>query len=153
MPLQNHDPPSAANQLPWHESRLRVRYPEVDSQGVVHHSYFLHYFEIARTELLRSVGLPYSQLEKDGVQLMVTESALRHHRPARYDEVLRLLCRAEEVTRVRIYIAYRILREGTDELICDGKTVLAGIDPGTGKPTALPRSLALSLSSRRASAS
>jgi acyl-CoA thioester hydrolase len=128
----------------WYESRLRVRYPEVDPQGVVHHAVYLHYFEFGRTEMLRAVGLPYSRLEEEGTRLMVVESHLLHRAKVGYDEVLRVRTRAARLSRVRIYLDYRIYREAGEEVVCEGSTVLAAVD-GTGRPKALPPELGAKL--------
>jgi len=129
----------------WFETTLRVRYPEVDPQGVVHHAVFLHYFEHGRTELLRTLGIPYSSIEVEGTRLMVVESHLHHRSAARYDEVLRVRTRATRTTRVRIYLEYQVYREGGQELCCEGSTVLVAVD-FSGKPKALPEPLAKKLS-------
>ncbi len=128
----------------WFEVRVRVRYPEVDPQGVVHHAVYLHYFETARTEMLRALGNPYTAIERGGTRLMVVESRLRHRRPAGYDEVLLARARVARTTRVRIFLEYRVLKEGSGELVCEGETVLAGVD-GSGRPAELPPSLLTAL--------
>jgi acyl-CoA thioester hydrolase len=124
----------------WFESRIRVRYPEVDPQGVVHHSVYLHYFEHGRTEMLRTLGVPYREIEEQGTRLMVVESRLRHHAAAGYDEVLRVRTRAARITRVRIFLEYLVLRIESGKPICEGATVLAAVDP-SGKPKPLPSRL------------
>ncbi|MBI4584071.1 MAG: acyl-CoA thioesterase [Planctomycetes bacterium] len=125
---------------PWYETRIRVRYPEVDPQGVVHHAVYLHYFEAGRTELLRSLGLPYRRIEEEGTQLVVTECRLRYLQGAGYDEELTVRTRVEGVSRVRIFLSYQVLREGSGEVACEGSTVLASVDT-SGKPKALPENL------------
>jgi acyl-CoA thioester hydrolase len=124
----------------WFEVRVRVRYPEVDPQGVVHHAVYLHYFELARTEMLRALAMPYSAMEEAGTRLVVVESRLRHRLPAGYDELLRARVRVVKTTRIRIFLEYRILRETEDQLVCEGETVLAAVD-FTGKPRELPERL------------
>lgn len=124
----------------WFEVPLRVQYPHCDPQGVVHHAMYLHYFEFSRTEMLRSLGLPYAAVEAAGTRLVVVESRLRHRAPARYDEILRVRSRAARSSRVRIFIEYRILRDGTPEPLCEGETVLASTDK-RGRPVALPPEL------------
>ena len=125
----------------WFESPVRVRYPEVDPQGVVHHAVYLHYFEHGRTEMLRALGVPYSLLEKEGTRLMVVESHLHHRASAGYDEVLRVRTRAPRLSRVRIYLEYRILREEGEDPICEGSTLMVAVD-FSGKPRRLPEVLA-----------
>jgi acyl-CoA thioester hydrolase len=128
----------------WFESTVRVRYPEVDPQGVVHHAVYLHYFEHGRTEMLRALGIPYSLLEKEGTRLMVVESHLLHRSSAGYDEVLRIRTRASRLSRVRIYLDYRLFREKAEELVCEGSTLMVAVD-SAGKPKRLPELLAAKL--------
>ena len=58
---------------------LRVRYPETDQMGVVHHSHYLVWFEIGRTELMREAGCAYSEMEKTGIRMPVIEAAYQHY--------------------------------------------------------------------------
>ncbi len=120
---------------PVHISEIRVRFPEVDSQGVVHHSVYLHYFEVGRTELLRDLGAPYSELEEEGVRLMLTHCDQFFHSSARYDDVLVIQTRLEKVSKVRMTITYRVVHKETDELVTSGSTTLASISEA-GKPCA-----------------
>src|SRR5690349_7363458 len=73
-----------------HEIELRVRYPETDPGGYVHHAHYFTYFEIGRTELLRASGLTYRDMEAAGLYVVVVRVQCRYHRPARYDDLLRL---------------------------------------------------------------
>ena len=68
--------------------RHRVRYRECDPMGVVYHAHVLDWFEAARTEALRAAGLPYRQLEEDGVVMPVVEVAVRYHASVRYDDLV-----------------------------------------------------------------
>jgi acyl-CoA thioester hydrolase len=121
----------------WYECRVRVQYPQCDPQGVVHHAVYLLFFEHARTEMLRALGLPYARLEAEGTRFMVVESRLRHRAPARYDDVLRVRARTAEVGRVRIRLEYLVLRDGEEGILCEGETLLASTDAG-GRLKALP---------------
>ena len=69
-----------------HSIPIRVRYPEVDAMGYLHHSRYLQYFEMGRIELLRSLGVSYADLEKQGVFFVVVKVECRYKAPARYDE-------------------------------------------------------------------
>src|SRR5215212_11155252 len=74
---------------------LRVRYPEVDAMGYLHHSRFFQYFEIGRVELLRSLGHSYADVERQGVFFVVVKAECRYRAPARYDDELRLTTRVQ----------------------------------------------------------
>ena len=74
-----HSPPTSGT------LQLRVRYVECDPMGVVHHSSYLPWMEMGRTELLRDVGMSYAALETAGVFLVVTKVEVKYRRPLRYD--------------------------------------------------------------------
>ncbi|MBW1791075.1 MAG: acyl-CoA thioesterase [Deltaproteobacteria bacterium] len=87
---------------------VRVRYADTDQMGVVYHARYFEWFEAARTEMLRSMGMPYRQLEVEGVYLPVIESFCRYRRPVKYDELVEVKTRLVEVTRSRIRLDYEI---------------------------------------------
>jgi acyl-CoA thioester hydrolase len=102
---------------------IRVRYPEVDAMGYLHHSRYLQYFEMGRIELLRLLGRSYAELERDGVFFVVVKAEIRYRAPAQYDQVLQLTTSVVKQTHVRIDHAYELKREG--KLLCEGKTTIA----------------------------
>lgn len=101
--------------------------------GVVHHSVYPVWFEMGRTELLRSTGISYRELEESGVLLAVVRLEVRYKRPARYDEELQLETRIASVGRVKIEHEYRLTRG--DELLATATTTLACLDrEGAARP-------------------
>jgi len=102
---------------------IRVRYPEVDAMGYLHHSRYLQYFEMGRIELLRSLGFSYADLERDGVFFVVVKVEVRYKSPARYDEELALTTRVTRQTAVRIDHAYELRRGET--LLAEASTTIA----------------------------
>src|SRR4051794_38881964 len=96
--------------LTEHEIKFRVRYPETDAMGVVHHSRFFQYFEMGRVELLRASGVSYAELEMAGVFFVVVKVECRFKAPARYDEELTLQTRVVRTTHVRIDHQYTLRR-------------------------------------------
>ena len=102
---------------------IRVRYPEVDAMGYLHHSRYLQYFEMGRVELLRAVGHSYADLERAGVFFVVTKAECRYKVPARYDEELLLTTRVIKQTHVRFDHAYELRRGNT--LLAEGATTIA----------------------------
>jgi len=110
-----------------HTVTVRVRYGETDQMGVVYHPNYLLYFETGRTELMRSAGVTYSEMEKEGVFLVVTEAACRYRAAARYDQELRVVTRVDEVGKARIRFSYRVLGPG-GALLAEGHTELASVD-------------------------
>lgn len=117
---------------------LRVRYGDTDQMGVVYNVKFLEYFEVGRTELLRSLGLPYKKLEESGVMLVVTESYIKHKNPAFYDDILTIVTTVKEKPKFILNINYEIFREGEDKSIIEGKTTHVFINAVTKKPVRLP---------------
>jgi acyl-CoA thioester hydrolase len=121
-----------------HETQIRVRYGEVDQMGVVYHGHYLVYFEMGRTELMRSLGATYREVEESGTLLFVVETGLRFLRPAHYDEVLTVRTHLVSIRGVRLRFEYEVWR-GTQHLT-SGFTILASCD-ADGRPRRIPVSL------------
>jgi acyl-CoA thioester hydrolase len=109
-----------------HTIAIRVRYPEADPMGFLHHSIYLQYMEMGRVELLRSLGHSYADLERDGYLFVVVKAEVRYRAPARFDDELHLTTRIVRQTHVRIDHAYE-LRRG-DTLIAEATTTIACVD-------------------------
>jgi acyl-CoA thioester hydrolase len=108
------------------EVSIRVRYAETDRMGLLHHANYLVYFEQGRTELLRSRGLTYKELEDQGFLLVLTKVEVRYRSPARYDDLLTLKTSVVRTTAVRIDHRYELFRDGT--LLAEGSSTLACVD-------------------------
>ena len=121
-------------------TRIRVRYAEVDRMGVVHHSRYFVYLEIARTESLRATGLSYRQVEDAGVYLVITHARCRFRAPARYDDEIVIESRITRATAVRIDHDYTITKADDDTLIAEAQTTLACVDR-QGTLTPMPDTL------------
>lgn len=117
---------------------LRVRYVEVDAMGYLHHSRFLQYFEIARTEILRQFGVSYADLEKSGSFFVVIEASVRFRKPARYDDLVTVKATVSKQTPTRIYHDYEMTRDGV--LLATGQTCIVCTDD-TGSPQKVPEFL------------
>jgi acyl-CoA thioester hydrolase len=120
------------------EITIRVRYAETDRMGLLHHANYLIYFEQGRTELLRSHGLTYRDLEDQGYLLVLTRVEVRYRRPARYDDLLTLRTTVVRTTAVRIDHRYEMFCDG--QLLAEGASTLACVDR-TGRPQILPEFL------------
>jgi acyl-CoA thioester hydrolase len=117
------------------EITIRVRYAETDRMGLLHHANYLIYFEQGRTELLRSRGLSYKDLEDQGFLLVLTKIEVKYRWPARYDDLLTLKTIVTRTTSVRIDHRYEVYCEG--RLLAEGASTLACVDRD-GRPQALP---------------
>jgi acyl-CoA thioester hydrolase len=124
--------------LAEHTFGFRVRYPETDPIGVVHHSRFLQYFEMGRIELLRSLGHSYADLEAKGVFFVVTRVEVKYRAPARFDEQLQLTTRLVKTTHVRFDHAYELRRDGV--LLAEGATTIACVGRD-GQVIAIPEEI------------
>lgn len=112
--------------LAEHSILIRVRYPEVDGMGYLHHSRYLQYFEMGRVELLRHLGHRYADLESSGILFVVIRAEIRYKSPARYDEQLQLTTRLVKATHVRFDHEYILSRETT--ILAEGSTSIACVD-------------------------
>ena len=119
------------------ESKIRVRYAETDQMGVVHHSTYLVYFEIGRTEMLRKLGPTYRNMEDEGIMLPVISVECNFLGPARYDDELTIRTILKEVPGVKVTFFYEIVNNNI--VICKGKSVLAFTDSKTRKPVRPPK--------------
>jgi len=120
------------------EVKLRVRYPECDPIGVAHHSVYAVWMEIARTELLRRRGTPYSELEKRGIFFVVARMQIRYRKPARYDDALRVIARHLPRQSIKVEHEYEIYRN--NELLADAATTLVCVDRA-GRPQRIPEDI------------
>lgn len=116
---------------------FRVRYYETDAMGIVHHSNYLRWFELGRTEYLRSVGLPYRSWEEQGIACPVTGVRCRYHKPARYDDELTLQVSVKAYKNTRLTMSYEIFNGQL--LLCSGESDHAFLYGG--RPVAPRRSL------------
>ena len=107
---------------------IRVRYSETDQMGIVYNANYLDWFEVARTELCRSWGRPYSEWEKEGFMIPVAEAHCRYKRPAHYDDGIEIRCRADEVNPHSMRFEYRVLNSDGKKLLAEGWTKHACTD-------------------------
>ena len=105
---------------------IRVRYPEVDAMGYLHHSRYFQYFEMGRVELLRTLGHSYADLEKVGIFFAVVKVDCRYRAPARYDEELTLTTKIVKQTTVRIDHQYELKRG--EILLAEASTTIACVN-------------------------
>jgi acyl-CoA thioester hydrolase len=118
-------------------SRVRVRYSETDQMGVVYHANYFVWFEVGRTDLLRSAGWTYRELEQDGVSLPVIQAQCDYRLPARYDDELEIRTTGAILTHVRVEFTYQVVRVADGALLVTGHTVHAALDRA-GRPCRLP---------------
>ena len=118
------------------EVPIRVRYCETDQMGVVHHSNYFRYFEVARIEHFRAWGFSYKVLEDSGIFLMMMDAQCKFRSPALFDEVILVETRLERVTRYRMIHQYS-MKNSEGKRIASGKTSLGSVNR-EGFPSPLP---------------
>lgn len=123
--------------MPSSVSTLRVRYAETDKMGVVYYANYLVWFEVGRTDLLRTLGWTYREMEAEGISLPVIEAHCEYRRAARYDEEIDVRTVGRLLSPVRVEFQYEIVRRGEDVVAACGRTVHAAIGPD-GRPCRLP---------------
>jgi len=123
------------------ETTVRVRYGETDQMGYVYYGVYAMYYEVARVESLRQLGMTYKEIEDMGVIMPVLENHSKYLAPGRYDELLRIVTTIREKPGVRINFDYEIFNE-TNQLIHQGETRLAFVDKATNRPCRPPEAMA-----------
>ena len=121
-----------------HTTTLRVRYADTDKMGIVYYAKYLEYFEVARTEMLRAMGLPYHEIEKKGFELPVASASIKYYKGAGYDDELLITASMNPSNSPRVEIHYEV-KKNDGELIVEGETTLVFVDAVTGKPARAPQ--------------
>lgn len=121
-----------------HSTMVRVRYADTDQMKFAYYGRFFEYFEQGRSDLLRSIGLPYSHIEELGFLLPVIEAHASFKRSARYDDQLEVVTILRESPVARVRLDYEVYRNGETELLADGYTIHGFLSSSTGKPTRAP---------------
>lgn len=106
--------------------------------GYVYYGNYAQYFEVARVEWLRELGISYKKLEEDGIMLPVLKLEINYHKPGKYDDLLTIKTIVKEKPLVKIAFDFEIYNE-TNELITTGFTSLVFIDIKRNKPTRAPK--------------
>ena len=131
--------------IPESSTELRVRYAETDQMGVVYHANYLIWCEIARTDLIRTLGASYRELEERGVRLAVSEASVRYIAAARYDDRIRVETRLSRVTSRTMIFDYTILNADSMQRLATASTTLISLD-AANRVTVLPPDVRRALS-------
>ena len=119
-------------------SRIRVRYAETDTMGVVYHSNFLIYFEVGRTDYFRELGFTYKELEEKNIFMPVTECFCRFIAPAKYDDQLEVVTHFSVISRLKYKFTYEVFRLTDEKLLVDGYTHHVPVN-SSGNPCRVPQ--------------
>jgi acyl-CoA thioester hydrolase len=120
-----------------HETKLRVRYSETDQMGYVYNGNYATYYEIGRTEMMRSLGMTYAKMEESGIMLPLLEMNSKFIKPALYDQELTLKTVVKELPGVRMIFNYELFN-ADNELINIGSTTLVFFDMEKKRPCPPP---------------
>lgn len=122
------------------EISLRVRYGETDQMGYVYYGNYAGYFEVARVEALRNLGVSYKTMEEEGIFLPVYSYSVKFFKPAYYDDLLTIKTTIAELPLARIIFHYETFNR-SESLLNKAETTLVFINRETGKPIAAPEEL------------
>jgi len=123
--------------MPANTTTIRVRYAETDNMGVVYYANYFVWFEVARAELLRSLGWSYREMEATGVALPVIEAQCDYRRPARYDDEVEVRAEGRLASPIRMEFQYDVSVEGQEGIVATGRTAHAALGRD-GRPCRLP---------------
>jgi acyl-CoA thioester hydrolase len=118
-------------------TEIRVRLPETDSLGVVYHGCFLTYFDVARMDYLRGLGLLEKFRKGESLNLVVHASA-DFRSPARFDEVLVVHVRVRRIGETSVHFEFRVVLKTDGRLVAEGRSVHSFIDSATWQPMRVP---------------
>ena len=124
--------------MSMHETEIRVRYQETDNMGVVYYANYFVWFEVARTEYLRSAGISYRKLEEKGMYMMVAEARCRYKAPARYDDMVRIQAWIPKIKNSSMQFEYKLFIG--EKLIATGESVHV-FTGRSGRPVRIPEEI------------
>lgn len=119
------------------ETKVRVRYAETDRMGYAYYGNYATYFEVARVEAMRALGISYKELEDDGVLLPVSELNVKYKKPAFYDDELTIKVTIQQLPQIRFKFHYETFNS-KGELLNTAFTELVFVNKETGRPMIIP---------------
>ena len=108
-----------------HEQKLRVRYEETDTMGVVYYAKFLVWMEVGRVGLLRDIGFGYAEWVKRGIEFPVVQAHADYRASARFDDEVLVKTKVAEVGNSSIRFENEIYKLPEMKLLCTGHTIHA----------------------------
>ena len=119
------------------ETKIRVRYGETDQMGFVYYGNYPEYYEVGRTESLRTMGTSYDALEESGVLMPVINMSIKYIKPGRYDDLLTIRTIIKQVPNTRMHFIYEVYNQA-GEMINVGETTLIFLSKERNRPIACP---------------
>lgn len=127
-----------------HSYQIRVRYADTDQMGYVYYGNYATYYEIGRTEAMRSLGFPYQEMEKNGIWLPIVNMNSRYVKPAFYDDEITIVTTIPVLPGRTIVFDYKLYYQEKN-LINEGSTTLVFFDAITKKTTSVPATMLAAL--------
>jgi acyl-CoA thioester hydrolase len=118
-------------------TEVRVRLPETDALGVVFHGYFYTYFDVARMDYLRNLGL-LEMFRSGTAKNLIVHATADFRSPAKFDDVLVIHARVSDLGHSSLTFQFRVTNKRDARLVAEGKSVHCMIDPGTWRPVPVP---------------
>ena len=121
------------------ELKRLVKYYETDKMGVVHNSNYIRWFEEARVEFMRGIGISYKVMEDEGIQVPVVSVSCKYRSPATFDDVVIVKVFVKKFNGIVIELAYEVIDEETGIVRVTGESSHCFVDASTFKPINLRR--------------
>jgi acyl-CoA thioester hydrolase len=124
-----------------HKITVTVRFHEVDMLGVCNNAVYINYFEQARLDYIKALGLvPKGGLFSDGRLFFIVKNEINYKSHARFDEELEVYSRIAYVRNSSFGFDHLVINKASGEIIAEGSGVIAQVDPRTRKSTPLDES-------------
>ena len=119
------------------ELQITARYAETDMMGIIHHSVYPVWYEAARTEFIKMAGMTYTELEKGGIMLPLSELNCKYFRPVKYEDVVTVQTRLSKLSFAKIEFSYRVMLDG--QIMASGSSLHGFVDAKTFRPVSLKK--------------
>ena len=126
--------------MKYYDFEYRVRYGDTDKMGISYYGHYFTWFEAARTEYFRALGLPYTECEKKGYYLPVVETGAKYFSPSTYDDLVVVRTSVNKTGKTSLHFQYRVFNKETQKLIVTGFSVHAFVDKNM-KPVRMPEEI------------
>ena len=122
------------------ETKIRIRYGETDRMGYAYYGNYAAYFEVARVETLRKLGISYKELEDGGIILPVRDYKIKYLKPAYYDDEITIKTRISTIPKFRFQFNFNTFNE-KGQLLNNAEITLVFVSKKTQKPVLIPNHL------------
>lgn len=114
-------------------TNIKVRYAETDKMGIVYHSNYYIYFEVAREDFIKAAGIEYKDMEDMGIMMPLVETRCKYHEGAKYADELTIETSLKELSPIKVVLKYNVIRKYDNKIIAEGETTQAFVDKNTFK--------------------